>query len=177
MRTRRELFFQLAGKKPPLRPPWTAPDYAGLCTACGECIPACPEAILVAGRRGIPHIDPQGDGCTRCGACADACPEDVFDRQRPAFSWRATISDRCLTEMGVSCRSCEDACPELAIQFRPAIGGIARPSIQTGDCTGCMACLPVCPQQAIEMREPEREGVLNTAMVYHEIIENEDISP
>jgi ferredoxin-type protein NapF len=156
MKTRRELLFQLAGKKPALRPPWTRPDYAAECTGCGDCIPVCPEGVLVAGRGGIPHIDPRGDGCIQCGACAEACPAQVFDIHQPAFSWRAAITDRCLTEMGVSCRSCEDACPELAIRFRPALGGISRPSIDADQCTGCMACMPVCPQQAIEVREPRR---------------------
>ena len=156
MKTRRELLFELTGRKPALRPPWTEADYAGQCTGCGNCIPVCPEGVLVAGRGGIVKIDPRGDGCTQCGACAEACPENVFDTRRSAFSWRAAITDKCLTDMGVSCRSCEDSCPELAIRFRPAPGGISRPTIDEQDCTGCMACLPVCPQQAIEVREPRR---------------------
>ncbi|QOC22451.1 ferredoxin-type protein NapF [Wenzhouxiangella sp. AB-CW3] len=157
MNARREFFLRLVGRKPALRPPWTAADFADRCTGCGDCIPVCPEGVLVAGRAGIPQMAPRGDGCIQCGACVEACEEGVFEVDRPAFPWQVAISERCLTHIGVSCRSCEEACPEMAIGFRLAPGGVSRPFIDQDACTGCSACLPVCPQQAIELHEAGRK--------------------
>ena len=50
------------------------------CTACGECLPACPFAAIseieLDGRK-VAHVD--AAGCKGCGACAPVCPEDAID--------------------------------------------------------------------------------------------------
>ncbi|WP_420566394.1 ferredoxin-type protein NapF [Thalassobaculum sp.] len=144
----------------PLRPPWT--DTGRLldaCTRCGDCLPACPEQILVAGDGGFPEVDfGAGSGeCTFCGACALACPAEVFVSDRkPAWNVRAVISkERCLAVAGVHCEACRDACGEAAVRFRPRLGGPPRPELDPDRCTGCGACAGPCPADAITLQEAE----------------------
>jgi len=45
------------------------------CTACEECVEACPvEAISMV--NGKAKINP--DECTECGTCLDVCPADAI---------------------------------------------------------------------------------------------------
>jgi electron transfer flavoprotein alpha subunit len=48
--------------------------YTEKCTACGECLEACPFGILRL-EGGVLIID---DGCTLCGACVEVCPEGAL---------------------------------------------------------------------------------------------------
>jgi pyruvate formate lyase activating enzyme len=44
---------------------------------CGApCISACPEAAVVADRRGVPEID--RGACNNCGSCAEVCGQDAL---------------------------------------------------------------------------------------------------
>ncbi|MHB9031627.1 MAG: ATP-binding protein [Anaerolineae bacterium] len=43
-----------------------------LCTACGECVLACPEKAVVLPDYHGPLVDRQR--CTYCGLCEDVCP-------------------------------------------------------------------------------------------------------
>jgi len=63
------------------------------------------------------------------------------------------ISQVCLANNAVSCRSCEELCDEDAIRFRPVAGGPAVPVIIEDSCTGCGDCLGVCPVDAIDLQE------------------------
>jgi len=60
--------------------PQVAIVHADACTACGECIPACPFAAIgeieLDGRK-VAHVD--AAGCKGCGACAPVCPENAID--------------------------------------------------------------------------------------------------
>jgi|UniRef100_A0A7C5EUE8 electron transfer flavoprotein alpha subunit len=48
--------------------------YIDKCTACGQCIDACPFGVLsLKGERLV-----IGEGCTLCGACAEVCPEGAL---------------------------------------------------------------------------------------------------
>lgn len=137
---------------PPLRPPWACEAFAGSCTACGRCLEACPENILIAGEGGLPEVDFQRGECTFCAACAEACPEPAFDREQ-ALPWRqtATIAGGCLTEQNIVCQSCGDACPEAAIRFAPRLHGVARPQVDALACSGCGACVSACPSAVVSV--------------------------
>lgn len=45
------------------------------CTACGDCVPVCPERLhsLEPGPSGVVHAVDRGASCRGCGACADEC--------------------------------------------------------------------------------------------------------
>src|SRR3546814_1458142 len=83
---------QVAAEPAALRPPWTSSERLLACTACGDCIAACPQAILSPGRDGLPVLSFAARACTLCGRCADVCAEPVFtDRRGPAFRHVAAI--------------------------------------------------------------------------------------
>lgn len=145
------------GRSDHLRPPWT--DEASVrqaCTSCGDCLRACPEAILIPGPAGTPVVDVSDGACTFCAACVDACAEPVF-RPKSETPWNivAGIDASCLLQSGVECRSCTDYCDSRALRFdlRPRPAG--RIVLDTDACTGCGACVSACPTQAITLKARE----------------------
>ena len=50
------------------------------CSACGACVPACPEELhsLRAGPSGTAHLVDRAASCRGCGACADECPNGAL---------------------------------------------------------------------------------------------------
>jgi heterodisulfide reductase subunit A len=53
---------------------------AAACTACGECLTACPYDAIAMGEEGGRHaavISPTG--CKGCGGCVPLCPENAID--------------------------------------------------------------------------------------------------
>lgn len=134
-----------------LRPPWsTERNIRDLCTACGECIRACPEKILVPGPAGTPCIDFANGACTFCGDCARVCGENLFS-ETSSIPWALTavIEPGCLLKAGISCQSCTDACDEDAISFDMRSGFAGAVTIAPDNCTACGACVSVCPVGAI----------------------------
>lgn len=157
--SRRALFGRLRGGPPQIRPPRARADFTEVCTQCGSCADACPEAIIVPGHAGYPILDFGRRGCTLCGACAAVCPEGAFDGTAAPLIGRAMISSACVEAKGVACRMCEGACEPSAIRFRPAIGGRSIVHISETDCTGCGACVRACPVAAITITpNPERDA-------------------
>lgn len=146
----------------PQRPPWSLAEvvFRELCTGCGACIGACPEAILVSARGRLPVVDFARGGCTFCGACADACSEACFAPRprRPAWALAATVTSACLETRGAACRVCESACATDAIRFRPRLGGGSSIAIDREACTGCGACVSPCPAGAIAMTGLQASG-------------------
>ncbi|KAB2850571.1 MAG: ferredoxin-type protein NapF [Hyphomicrobiaceae bacterium] len=153
--TRVQLFDRLRGGQPQWRPPWTG-DEAGFleaCTACGDCIEACPTGLLGKGHAGYPIADFAHAACTFCGRCAEICEAGCFrSASGPAWGLRATISTACVEARGVACRRCTDACEHSAIRFRPRVGGGAIAEVDGRACTGCGACLAPCPVRAISIK-------------------------
>lgn len=160
-----------------LLPPWSVDQTSFLetCTRCGDCVAECPENILMPGSGGFPTTNFKHNECTFCGDCVSACPsgaltrttvtnqaEDQIDYQSnesrdiPWFQ-APIISDQCLTQQGVVCRSCGDACEPEAIIFnwRESAGGsrgVAVPSVDNDLCNGCGACISICPNNALTMQ-------------------------
>lgn len=143
-----------ATARPIQRPPWTDAAFTDACTACGDCISACPEQILFKGDGGMPEIRFDNEGCTFCGDCAAVCEQPVFERGRRAFPWRASLGSDCLALHGVDCQSCRDVCEPQAIRFHPALGKAPQPQLSLDACTGCGACISVCPANAITLESP-----------------------
>ncbi|WP_282607932.1 ferredoxin-type protein NapF [Pelagibius sp. Alg239-R121] len=153
----RRSFLRGRFKKPKetvkIRPPWTdEARIAEACTACGDCVRACPEGIIVRSENATPEVDFSAGECSFCGACADACQEPVF-WERQALPWELSlaITETCLVKKGVYCRSCGDACAERAITFQPKIGGEAEIEFVQSNCTGCGACVSTCPVNATSL--------------------------
>jgi ferredoxin-type protein NapF len=142
--------------KAEIRPPWALAEAAFIdrCTRCNDCLPACAQAILIAGDGGYPTVDFSRAECTFCGECVKVCrPQALLrDNDRTPWAIKALISDLCLARRGVECRVCGDFCDVRAIRFTPRLGGSPLPEIATEQCTGCGACLAPCPSQAIAIR-------------------------
>ncbi|MBQ0961594.1 ferredoxin-type protein NapF [Ideonella sp. 4Y11] len=161
----RRLF--LRGAQPavvtPPRPPWALrPEraFTERCTRCGDCVRACPHALLSAGDGGYPQIAFTRQGCTLCGDCRRACPSGALDPQATdAFTARVSVARHCLAERGVECRVCAEACDARALRFRPQPGGVWRLQVDLGACTGCGACVAPCPVGAITLRERSQGAV------------------
>lgn len=142
----------------PIRLPWALPEaeFTERCTACGDCVDACPRSIVRHGRAGYPEVDLSHGACDFCGECAQACGEAAF-RPRDDVPWRlvAVFSDDCLSSRGVTCRICAEWCDTRAIRFAPMLGGRADPRNDVAACTGCGACISVCPAKVIHLEEAE----------------------
>lgn len=146
--------------QPPVpRPPWARieTEFLQACNACGDCLTACPEHVLVRDADGRARFDPQRGECTFCGDCATACTTGAIDRLRVprAWDWIADIADDCLAHRGVVCSSCRDACAETALHFAPVAAGVPAPRLDPQRCTGCGACVGACPVSAISLALPQ----------------------
>jgi len=140
--------------KAQIRPPWALAEAAFIdrCTRCNDCIPACPQQIIVVGDGGYPTISFKQE-CTFCGNCVEACRPQALLRRDGAAAWnvKAIISDLCLPRRGIECRTCGDYCDANAIRFSPRLGGSPLPEIDPDICTGCGACQAPCPGSAIRI--------------------------
>ncbi|TEW56075.1 ferredoxin-type protein NapF [Psychromonas sp. RZ22] len=134
--------------------PWIvdATKFTENCTQCQNCLNSCPENIIVQGDGGFPVIDFSAGECTFCTKCAVSCQEDIFaDTSEIAWQKKAVISESCLANQNVYCRSCCESCPELALSFKIGINAI--PEIDLAKCNGCGACFSPCPTSAINIKD------------------------
>ncbi len=143
------------GKKAVIRPPWSQDEFifTETCTACAECIDACPESILLKGRANYPIIDFETGECTFCGLCAEACQTGVIKQLADTTPWllKAVVSDDCLARNNIVCVTCQEECEQDAIQLKPVVGRISAPEIELSNCTGCGACYGPCPKNSISI--------------------------
>lgn len=159
--SRRQLLRgDLRGANSPKRPPWARSEslFSELCTRCDDCIRACEPGILFRGDGGFPQVDFSHSGCDFCGDCLAACKTGALDAPVPApslaWSWKARISNNCLSLRGIVCRACGDACDTGAIGFQLQTGGRAAPAVDSAACNGCGECLAVCPEHCISLQVP-----------------------
>ncbi|ATE62783.1 ferredoxin-type protein NapF [Thauera sinica] len=146
------------------RPPWARDeaDFVAHCTRCAACIDHCPTQILVRADGGYPAVDFAGGECTFCGECVSRCEPRALYREQaedPPWTLRVRIGQACLAAQGVECRVCGEACPAAAIRFRPRLGGVALPVLETDACNGCGACSGPCPVRAIELRSMDADAM------------------
>ncbi|MFA0057067.1 ferredoxin-type protein NapF [Vibrio echinoideorum] len=150
--SRRHLFSRRKVDSSQIRLPWinSLENFTNDCTRCGKCIENCETKIIIVGDGGFPTVDFSKDECTFCYQCADVCPEPIFKpKEETPWQAKASISDKCLAQQNVECRSCGDMCEPMAIQFQLRAGSVALPKIELDECNGCGACVAVCPTSAI----------------------------
>lgn len=151
--TSRRAFLRGAfAEKDALRPFGSVADdlFTDICTKCGDCSAACPEAVISADRDGFPVFDPNLGACTQCGVCVIVCETGALTEGQP-WLWKANAKAACLSLNGVQCRTCQDFCDAGAISFRLQTGGISEPQINLDLCVGCGGCASSCPIGAIEL--------------------------
>jgi ferredoxin-type protein NapF len=164
VRRRQFLRGDFSGRRSPIRPPWSRTEDVFIedCDRCGDCLKACEEGIIKVGGGGFPEIDFTRGGCSFCGDCVTACKGKalVGDVQAPSTAWslRARIETDCLAHRGVECRACGERCDTRAIVFRPRVGGVAEPRLETELCNGCGECFAVCPVRAVRIGPPEQQS-------------------
>ncbi len=153
MDTSRRRFLSAGLSVPGNRPPWAVAEqlFIARCTRCDACVDSCPQRVLTVGSGGFPSILFANAGCTFCGECIEACQPRALehDDTRQPFPWRALIGTDCLAQHGVECRICAESCEDRAIRFRPQLGGIAQPELDSTRCNGCGACVAACPVSCI----------------------------
>jgi len=143
---------------PPLRPPGATSEFTDTCTACGDCVRACPQSIILEGSGAFPEVDFRRGECTFCSACIEACEEGALSPAvQPPMSVRLEVTESCLARQQVVCQSCGDACEVQAIAFPPQLGTVPVPRINQDDCTSCGACVAACPQDALRVVAHGRE--------------------
>lgn len=149
--SRRHFFRQRQSSASPFRPPWSLPEaqFVDRCSRCDDCLKACPTGLLKRGDGGFPIADFGQAACTFCADCVQACASGALAAGPLAWDFTIEISEACLAQQRVECRVCGEVCAAGAIAFRPRLGGMALPAVDSLACTACGACLSPCPTGAI----------------------------
>lgn len=152
--SRRRFFGSRLPRVAPFRAPWSIPEvsFVDACSRCDDCVKGCPTGLLKRGGGGFPVADFDAAACTFCGDCAKVCKTGAIAADTGKEPWQFTIriGDVCLAHQRVECRVCGEVCEARAIRFPLLAGGVPRPEVDSGACTGCGACLAPCPVNAIE---------------------------
>jgi ferredoxin-type protein NapF len=127
-------------------------QFIDACTACQNCVSACPEGIIIRGSGGLPEIDFSAGECTFCNACIERCDEPALDRTiSPPWSLDLKLSADCLALNRIVCQTCADMCDQGAIEFELRKGAVAAPRVSQDACNGCGACISACPSQSLSL--------------------------
>jgi len=152
--------------------------FAGLCTACGTCIRACPSGVLKhstvefgLGRPGVPYLDYGRAFCQyECAACPAACPSGALLDRDPDLKKREAIgksalvlADCIVVSKGTRCGACAEHCPTGAVRIERVEGRpLPVPVLHAPTCIGCGACETVCPSTP-------RKAMTVSGLAVHEI--------
>ena len=137
---------------PVLRPPGAAPEaeLLAVCTGCGDCIRACPHAVLrpvgsrYRGAEETPSWDPLQAPCRLCTdlPCVTACPTEALSLLRAPRMGTARVDVyACLATAPGGCSVCVEQCPVPGALTRER----GRPIVDPDACVGCGVCHHVCP--------------------------------
>ena len=121
------------------------------CTACGRCVEACPQHILILASVSVKndiscHSTAPGKivnkicevGCIGCGLCVKVCPVTAIELRD---NLAVLDYDKC-----INCGLCSEKCPTGTIEFQ---GRLIEEIEITDKCVGCTRCVRECPVEAI----------------------------
>lgn len=119
-------------------------DFIQACTGCGECVSACPNAIIRV-RHQLAELEPELNFCTHCHECQRVCPTSALSHTVSDCSLRPQITSNCNPQTAFYCAECQYCCAMNAITIHKN----NKPIINLELCNGCNACQYHCPVSAI----------------------------
>ncbi len=162
--------------QPQLRPPGAVDDtkFKGLCARCGNCVKACPSAIIshdirladpaglmtpiVHYEKGAKKAEDFDKYCQeKCHACTRACPTGAIaslslaEKLCRPIGLAEVYMPQCLLQHGGDCGYCLTCCPQDAISLSEIDVFDVRIIIDEGKCNGCGACAVICPVKVINI--------------------------
>lgn len=149
-----------------IRPPGSVSEnlFNSLCLRCGNCIKACPTAILKHStdpRDIISWMTPEarfdkGYCLEDCALCSRVCPSGAITLFNPGAKQQLPIGlaeidlQNCLLLKNTECDRCKTACPYDAVTIDTKQGTLyAVPVVNGEKCVGCGACAVICPPGTI----------------------------
>lgn len=127
------------------------------CTACQQCISACPNGVLRPSTGLSDFMQPvmtftEGFCRPECTACSHLCPTgaikpvDVEEKAVIKTGTAAVDPSLCISAAyGQPCGNCARHCPAGAITMVKGENGNLRPAVDESRCTGCGSCEYHCP--------------------------------
>lgn len=126
------------------RPPQAVAEslFLALCTACGECVGACPYGLIeIKDGAAAVQIDFSSCDTAKCNYCTAACKTGALSPLIPSdTALRPVVAKGCIGRGNDDCRLCVRACPSQAIQFDE----YDQPSFTEARCDGCGQCKTTC---------------------------------
>jgi len=142
-----------------IRPPYAIAELDLLlgCTRCGDCIDACPHAVIFPlsaslgpDVAGTPALDLTNNACHLCDdwPCVNACEPGVLRIKEeepgtatlPRLATARVNTETCLPYLGPECGACAGSCPiEGALTWEGD-----KPVIHSELCVGCAQCRQAC---------------------------------
>lgn len=159
-----------------VRPPYAQDEllFVGMCTACGDCIAACPHGVvfplpasLGVHVAGTPALDLLNKGCHLCEdwPCVASCktgalrlPErEMHECALPMLAAASIRTDACLPYQGPECGACAASCPVPGALYWERW----RPRIEAAVCVGCALCRESCVVHPSAIQIRSRYAITN----------------
>ncbi len=137
------------------------------CTACHECVSACPNGIIVpaTGEYGLdglllPVLSYKEQFCGyECNICSQVCPNGAIkplkleEKQLTQIGKAQYTFKNCIVYTDkTDCGACDEHCPTKAITMVPwRDTGLSIPKVNKDICIGCGGCEYICPAKVKAM--------------------------